>query len=70
MLLFGTQVSAQYNAHVLAEATGGHFHTISVISAFTKTKCKYIFKGKDIKEFDVDRFISRSIKHFAPKDRT
>ena len=69
MLLFGTQVSAQYNAHVLAEATGGHFHTISVISAFTKTKCKYIFKGKDIKEFDVDRFISRSIKHFAPKDR-
>ena len=68
-ILFGTNVSAQYNVHVLAEATGGHFHTISLISAFTVTKCKYIFKGKDIKKFDVDRFISRSIKHFAPKDR-
>jgi hypothetical protein len=57
-LSFGTQVFAQYNGHLLAEATGGHFNTISLISAFTETKCKYIFKGKDIKKFDVDRFIS------------
>ena len=68
-ILFGTNVSAQYNVHVLAEATGGHFHTISLISAFTETKCKYIFKGKDVRKFDVDLFISKSIKHFAPKDR-
>ena len=68
-ILFGTQVSAQYNLHVLAEATGGHFHTISLINAFTKTKCEYIFKGKDVKGYDVDQFISTSIRYFAPKDR-